>query len=265
MDTNKDKKKYSILTYNIGKYELMKEVKYKSPNAEYIYVTDDRSLTSSTWQMVYVDNPYPEDPFYLCYDIRFNPFKYVNTDIVLRIDGSMQVIGNTDELIDIFNAGGYDSCNVIHPVRNTIYDEMVVWCQCRGYSVEQANRVLSFMANYEGYDVKGYKCLFQYNFQIQRNNKVNNDLNSMIHSLLRYLAEDKHQVERVDQTVASFVINKYFQNRIKILPVDQRIAFSKYFSWFAHKSDYKFPHCGELIEPYMFNEPIDTNTIDYFG
>ena len=260
-----EEKKYSVLSYDIGNYEILKEVKYKSPNAEYIFVTDNTGLTSSTWDIKYVENPYPEDPFYLCYDIRFNPFKYVNTDIVLRIDGSMQVDGNTDELIDIFNAGGYDTCNVIHPVRNTIYDEMVVWCQCRGYKPEQANRVLSFMANYEGYDVKGYKGLFQYNFQIQRNNKVNNDMNSMIHSMLLYLAEDGKRIERIDQTVASFVINKYFQSRIKILPVDQRIAFSKYFSWFAHKSNYKFPDYGELIEPYMFNEPIDTNTVDYFG
>lgn len=258
-----DTKKYTVLTYNIGGYELMKEIEYKSPNAEYLYITDDRSLTSSTWEMVYVDNPHPEDNFDLCYILRFFPFDFVNTDIVLRVDGSMSIDGDTDEIIKVFNEGNYDTALCIHPVRRTIYDELLVWCQYRGYPVEQANKVLSFMANYEGYDVKNYQGLFQYNFQIQRKNKVNLDLNEMIHSLLRYLADDKHQVERIDQTVASFVINKYFQDKLKILPVDNRIAYSRFFSWYQHNSNIKYPVPDDMIEPYMFNKPVDTNLIKY--
>ena len=259
MVTNKE---YSILTYNIGKYEKIKEVKYKSERAEYILVTDDRSFTSNTWNVVYVDNKHPEDNFDLCYDIRFNPFKYVNTDTVIRIDGSMEVIGNTDELIDVFNEGNYDISLVMHPVRDNIFDEYVTWCKYRGYSVEQANYILNFMLKYEGYDVKGYKGLYQYNFMIQRNNKINNDLNSLTLSLLKYLAEDGKQIERLDQTVGSFVINKYF-NHLKVLPVDNRIAYSKYFSWYAHNSDNKFPDPDIQTKGYLFNKEVDTNTIQY--
>ena len=257
-----EEKKYSVLSYDIGNYEILKEVKYKSPNAEYLYITDDRSLTSSTWEMVYVDNPHPEDNFDLCYDIRFNPFKYAHTDIVLRIDGSMQVIGNTDELIDKFNEGGYDICLCIHPVRNTLLEEYRCWCACRGYKPEQANKILSFMANYEGYDVKNYKGLYQYNFMIQRKNKINFDLNSFTLSLLKYLAEDGKQIERLDQTVGSFVINKYFQN-LNVMAVDNRIGYSKYFAWYAHNSNVKFPTPDKPIEPYLFNSPVDTNIIEY--
>lgn len=257
-----EEKKYTVLTYNIGGYELMKEIEYKSPNAEYLYITDDRSLTSSTWEMVYVDNPHPEDNFDLCYDIRFNPFKYAHTDIVLRIDGSMQVIGNTDELIDRFNDGGYDICLCIHPVRNTLLEEYRCWCACRGYKPEQANKILSFMANYEGYDVKNYRGLYQYNFMIQRKNKINLDLNSFTLSLLKYLAEDGKQIERLDQTVGSFVINKYFQN-LNIMAVDNRIGYSKYFAWHYHNSNIKFPIPEPPIEPYLFNSPVDTNIIEY--
>ena len=36
--------KYSVLTYNVGGYEKIHEIKEKSPNAEYIYVTDDPTL-----------------------------------------------------------------------------------------------------------------------------------------------------------------------------------------------------------------------------
>ena len=255
-------KEYSVLSYNIGGYEKPKEVKFISPKAEYVYVTDDRSFTSNTWNVVYVDNKHPEDNFDLCYDIRFNPFKYVNTDTVIRIDGSMEVIGNTDELIEVFNEGNYDISLVMHPVRTNLFDEYVTWCKYRGYSVEQANYVLNFMLKYEGYDVKEYKGLYQYNFMIQRNNKINNDLNSLTLSLLKYLAEDGKQIERLDQTVGSFVINKYF-NHLKVLPVDNRIAYSKYFSWYAHNSNTKFPDPDIQTKGYLFNKEVDTNIIKY--
>ena len=45
--------KYSILCYIINNYENVKEVIEKDPNAEYILVTDDKNLKSSTWNVVY--------------------------------------------------------------------------------------------------------------------------------------------------------------------------------------------------------------------
>lgn len=36
-------KKYSILTYNIGGYEVLHEVENPSENCEYVYVTDDKA------------------------------------------------------------------------------------------------------------------------------------------------------------------------------------------------------------------------------
>lgn len=253
---------YTILSYNIGNYEILKEVKEKSPNAHYVYVTDNTGITSNTWDVVYVENKHPEDNFDLCYDIRFNPFRYTDDDIVIRIDGSMEVIGNTDELIDIFEEGGYDISLCIHPGRNTMLEEYKTWCAVRGYSTAQANKCLTFMANQEGYDVVNYKGLYQYNFMIQRRNKVNMDINRMTLALLKYLAEDGKQIDRLDQTLGSFIINKYFSDRIKVMAVDDRIAFSKYFQWYAHHSDVKYRFSDKLIEPYLFNNPVKVLDIE---
>src|SRR5574344_1312138 len=98
-----NKPRYSVLSYIIGNYEVVHEIEEITEGVEYVLVTDNHSLTSSTWNVVYVDNPHPEDPFDLCYQIRFNPFDYVTTDIVIRIDGSMRVAGNLDYLVDYFN------------------------------------------------------------------------------------------------------------------------------------------------------------------
>lgn len=258
------KPSYSLLSYNINNYEILKECDYKSPNAEYCYVTDNTGLTSSTWDMKYYDKPF-QDPFLACYDIRFHPFDYVNTDIVMRIDGSMKCIGNTDEIIDVFNKGDYDICFCIHPKRNTLIDEYLCWVKYRGYPVEQANKILSYMNNSEGYDVANYKGLYQGNFVIQRNNKVNKMLNDDVFQFLLDFKPAGKQIERLDQTATSYIFNRFYYNKMKVMCVDNRIAYSKFFEWYMHNSDYKFERTDAdiEIEPYFLNKPVDTDSIFY--
>ena len=153
--------KYSVLTYIIGDYECVHEIKEKDPEAEYILVTDNVNLTSDTWEVLVVDNPHPEDNFDLCYKIRFNPFDYVHTDIVVRIDGSMQVNQSLAPIIKKFEDEKYDIALLFHPTRSTLIEEYTAWVQQRGYNMEQANAVLNFLAAFEGYDVKNYKGLYQ--------------------------------------------------------------------------------------------------------
>lgn len=249
---------YSVLTYNIGGYEIIHEIEEKSDRAEYIYVTDDKTITSSTWTVVYVENEHPDDNFDLCYKIRFNPFDYVHTDVVVRIDGSMGINKNLDSIVDFFN-NGFDLCVCIHPTRSNLYDEYVAWVQQRGYDVKQAERILSFIQYMEGYDVKKNSGLYQYNFMIQRKNAKNLNLNRMTLDLLYYLAPEGKEIERVDQTVGSFVLNKYFSD-MKVLPVDHRLFDKSYFTWYAHGSNTPL-NCGyESSTPYMFGEEITTMT-----
>lgn len=248
---------YSVLTYNIGGYEILHEIKEKSDRAEYLYITDDRSITSSTWTVVYVDNPHPEDNFDLCYDIRFNPFNYVHTDVVVRVDGSMGINKSLDPIVDFYN-NGFDLCLCIHPTRANLYDEYLAWVRQRGYDVHQAERILNFIQGMEGYDVRKDFGLYQYNFMIQRRNKVNHDLNAMTLTLLKYLAPEGKEIERVDQTIGSFIINKYFP-KMSILPVDQTLFNGGYFTWYQHHSDNAMS-CGNSRPPVLRGEEITTMT-----
>lgn len=251
---------YSVLTYNIGGYEILHEIKEKSDRAEYIYVTDDKTITSSTWTMVYVDNPHPEDNFDLCYKIRFNPFDYVHTDVVVRIDGSMGINRSLDPIVDFFN-NGFDMAVCIHPTRANLYDEYIAWITQRGYDPRQAEWVLNFLQGMEGYNVKKDIGLYQYNFMIQRRNKLNMALNSMTLSFLRYLAPEGKEIERVDQTVGSFVINKYFP-MMKIMPVDQSLFDGRYFTWYQHNSDNAMTCGAGTGKPMMLGHEITTMTFD---
>lgn len=110
-------KKYSILKYNIGNYDPHpEEIENSSDICEYVYVTDDKEFTSSTWKVIYVENPYPEDPFFICYYIRFHPFEYVSTEVVIRIDCAMRIPDprKVNILYNNFLESDCDICASIH-------------------------------------------------------------------------------------------------------------------------------------------------------
>lgn len=116
--------KYSILCYIINDYENVKEVKEKDPECEYILVTDNKSLKSDTWTVVYderlLDLP---SVFDRCYAIRFNVFKYCHTPICIYIDGNVQVNKSLKPLVDKFEDGRYDMCLMPHPLRYEFISE----------------------------------------------------------------------------------------------------------------------------------------------
>ena len=256
MSLNTNKPSYSVLTYIIGDYEVEHPILEKDPEAEYILVTDNVNITSDTWEVQFVENTHPEDPFDLCYKIRFNPFDYVHTDIVVRIDGSLGVEGSFAPIIKKFNDERYDIALEFHPVRQTLVEEYTTWVQERGYNLEQANTILNFLAQSEGYDVRNYKGLYQGGFCIQRNDRVSNNINRMTLALLKYLAPADKQVERLDQTIFSFIINKYFSD-IKIMWWDERLFFSQFIQFYHHNTNTprEFTSVKDLCKPFAFNKP----------
>lgn len=255
-------KQYSVITFNMGGYEVLREIKHKSPKAEYIYVTDDRSITSSTWEVRYIDNPHPEDNFFACFSVRYNPFDYVTTDVVVKIDGSLQVLDGIDEIIDCFNRGKYDICLETHPQRRTVREEYEVWCNTRSYSRAQADKVMDYMAG-TGYDVARYRGLYQYGLMIQRRNPVNLEINTATFALAQKFAPEGKKVDRLDQTIGSFVINSQFSERLKVMVVDERILHSRYFRRFQHNSWKEARFDGKFVRPYLFDKPHNSVRLNY--
>ena len=57
-----------------------------------------------------------ETPFERCFSVRYNVFKYASTDVCFTIDGSMEVKGSLDKLVQKFEDGKYDMCLMPHPL-----------------------------------------------------------------------------------------------------------------------------------------------------
>lgn len=255
------KYRYAVLSYIVGKgYEKEHPILVKDEDCDYVMVVDDPDYKSDSYRVVY-DPELSGTPFNKVLQIRYNPFKYTDAPIVIKIDGSMQVVGSLKSLVDKFEKDSYDISICMHPTRVNLYDEMVAWVQQRNVPVEEANKCLSFLAMYEGYDVKNHKGLYQLNYSIQRNDRVNNDLNRITYAFCKYLSPTTTNIDndvmRVDQIVFSAVLNKYFSN-IKVMPFDERINHSQFFKWYSHNSDipYSFGGVETLCKPYLFNKPL---------
>ena len=227
--------KYSVLTYNFGGYEIMREVCGWQSDVEYIYVTDDKTLTSSTWNIVYDESLDGKDIFDKCYSVRFNPFKYCSTDICVRIDASIQLLQPIDKIINDFVSKDFDIAFMPHHCFDNISDEYRAWCTFRGYDEQKAFDNTKFFHKC-GYDTDNYKGLYTGGIIIQKRNKKNEDINRMTYSFLKYLG-DENAIERNDQIVFTFVINNFFENDLKIMPISASLVESDTLILMVHGRD----------------------------
>ena len=248
-------KRYAVLTYIFGDYEKVHEVKEKDPDAEYILVTDDNHLTSSTWRVIVDRETVGRPVFERCFHVRYNPWLYTDADYVVRIDGSIGVNRSLKPVVDAFEEGGYDRCLMIHSDRNTIPDEYAAWVRIRNYPQEQANRCLDFIKRI-GYDTS-CRGLFQMCFEIVTRSPDNRILNSMTLDHLHYLRTED-DVERIDQTIFTVNMNHLFRDRIKVMPVSQNLVTDgNLMTWYWHNSD-KPNTAKPTIYPVMFGKGCKT-------
>lgn len=244
--------RYTVLTYIFGGYEHVREVKERDPEAEYVLVTDDPELRSDTWRVIYDRMLDGMTVWEKCYAVRFCPFGYANTDMVLRVDGSISIKRSLRPFVEKMEQG-YDRCLMIHPYRNTIPEEYDVWVRERNYPRKQADRCIDIMKGL-GYDLE-YKGLFQGTFEIVKRSRINSLVNAMTYDLLKYAATDSH-IQRINQTWLSFVVNKLFENDLKVLPVSEEILHGSWMEWYGHGVDDEVPLLP-MTDPYMFDKPVE--------
>jgi len=255
-------KRYTVLTYVFNNYEKVHEVEIKDPEANYILVTDDFLLVSDTWDIVY--DPFLEgmSPFDKTFFVRYHCFRYCDTDICLRVDGSIWIKDSLKPLIDTFEQGGYDACLMPHPFHDNFPDEYKDWIKVRHYPRKQAEKCIADMAA-KGYDFN-YKGLFQACFSIQRRGCQTDEIDKITYNYLKELGQDG-KIERLDQIPFSFIMNTRFSN-IKILPVSEQILRSYCMQWFEHGGfDMNLNAFYDRLKPdvhYMFNKEVECMYLD---
>lgn len=246
--------KYSVLTYIFDGYETVHEIEEKDPEAEYILVTDNPRLQSKTWRIYYDGSLIGKSGFDKTFEVRYNPFRYVTTETVIRIDGSIRIKASLKPIYEEFIRQQCDRCLMIHPLRNTIRSEYDIWVKKRQYPQKMAAAAIDFIKA-TGYDVDAPKGLYQANFEIVKHTWHNQLFNDMVLNFVRLLGEPG-KVDRLDQTISSFVLNHYFEGKISVMPVSEKLVTeSQYLQWCIHNSNKAIKNTQDKIPPILFGHP----------
>ncbi|MBR2345157.1 MAG: hypothetical protein IKA71_05165 [Lentisphaeria bacterium] len=248
--------KYTVLTYIFNGYENVREIGECDPNAEYLLITDDPELKSETWKVIYDHELDGLSPFDKCYRVRFSLFNYASTDICVYIDGSIHIQKSFSHLIDDFIAGNYEAGVMVHAQRDTFPEEYQVWMQFRNYPEKQAEKFFKLL-QHSNYDLN-FRGMFAGGFRIWRRTKLCADIDRMTMAFLTMLGEE-NQIERLDQTVFSYVLNTFFRD-INILPLSFQVILSDYMQWCHHGT--RIPHSefgfntAHADVQYVFNKRV---------
>ena len=245
--------------YNFNDYEVMREPEEIDPECEYIYVTDNRSLKSTTWKIVVDDSLDGLSAFDKCYHVRFNLFKYASTPICIYVDGSIHIHKSLRPLYNAFIASNADVGLNIHPTRSTMDEEYKAWLKYRNYPLIQKLKCYA-MFDAAHYDHK-YNGLYQGTVRICRNTVLNLKIDTAVFKTLMILGTNGH-IERLDQTIYSFILNTYFSN-IKVFPFSQQVFQSAYMTWMKHNTNDPIPINSDVYinKGFVFNQITELYTL----
>lgn len=224
--------KVCILTYNFGDYEVLREVKNPDSDFEYICVTDNENLKSNTWKIIYIKDQI-NDPWYKTLLVRYQPFNYTDAEIVVTIDGSMQINGSIKQLINDYINGQYFMATLVHPLYTNVKTDIKEELRCKRYQDIQAIRTLTYFNNLNyDYNFKGY---YLAGLMIRKNNNETRIMNSLVVQNINYISLFEGGLERIDQFQLTFVLNTYFK-QFKIMPLSIQCISNNIIQQYKHKS-----------------------------
>ena len=247
--------RYSVVTFVFGDYELLREPLETSSDCEYIAVTDNHNLTSKTWRIKYLPDCMNEaDSITKTMYVRYHPFEFATSNTCVVIDGSILLKKSLDFVVSKFNQSGANCALMLHWLHNNARKEYYEWVEQRSYSTQQCMKCQAFM-DAVGYttDIKG---AFEAGFKIQRNDVINNRLNTVVYKSLEFIGGGALHVERLDQGILTAIAHTKFPT-LKVFPVTHQIIQSQYMQYFQHKTNNPItvrvrPDCS-----YMFNKKVD--------
>lgn len=243
-------KLYSVLTYNFNDYEILREPSEIDPACEYVYVTDNPKFKDCTkvWKVVVDESLQGLSAFDKCYSVRFNLFKYVATGVCIYIDGSVQINKSLRVLYESFINSKADIGLNIHPTRDNVKDEYDIWVKSRGYDTYQRDKCLCMMKA-TSYDPL-FKGLYQGTLRICKNTLLNQKIDSLVYKTLVKLGS-WGTIERLDQTIYSFIVNKFF-SQVSVFPISSQVLQSDYLSWCQHGKSVIHPYNKDNDKPMVY-------------
>ena len=207
---------YSIIQAETNNYDQIYDC--LDHKAKHHILITDQVQSAASWEQRII-TPTIGYPFDDIFKIRWNPFEYTDSEYVIWLDGSIRVMGDLDIYINMMQAGNYDFATIRHPYRTNIFDEYIAWINMRHYPIAKAVWWMTFMER-TGYNLDSHG-LYQVNVCIFKNTPIVKEYAKRVWDML-HLFDTKH-AERLDQTIATYVLKHFYSSCINVLPLQDSI------------------------------------------
>ena len=94
-------KTIAVITFAFNEYDFPKKPYFVDDGIKYICVTDRPDLCDG-WTAIVDNNLLGKNPIYASYYVRYHAHEYTDADIILVVDGSIQIMGSVMPLVDKF-------------------------------------------------------------------------------------------------------------------------------------------------------------------
>lgn len=115
----------TVYTCITGNYDDLKTPLGRDPNVRYICFTNNPNLKSDFWEIEMISNPLKLDDIRLARYVKTNPHEFVHTPYSIWIDGSMQLVGSINGIMNHFVQKELDLLTVKHPFCGDVYEELM--------------------------------------------------------------------------------------------------------------------------------------------
>lgn len=224
-------KRYSVLTFNFGNYEVFREPEEVDEECEYVYVTDNPNLKSDKWKIIVEERFKEHSPYFKSFYVRYHPFEYVSTNTCIVIDSSMKIKKKLNKIVDDFNDSEHDIGLLLMPFHdNKPFEEIGIWNkQLRRLSDKQA-KLLWMLYRY--HKMENYRGGIDAGFKIVKNNALTKELHDTMWSYILFLKGDK-DICRLDQVVLSLLMYLKFRN-LSVMLFSRKWIQSPFIGYCAH-------------------------------
>ncbi|MGB8212640.1 MAG: glycosyltransferase domain-containing protein [Anaerolineales bacterium] len=214
---------YCVYTVLIGDYEQLNEQPIqKDSRIDFFCFTDNRSLVSETWKIIYIDPIFPMDSVRSSRLVKICPHRFLKAyDESLYIDNSMVLKQTPEEIYsELMQDGNTDLVVLNHNYRETVLDEFAAVIQLQ---YDNLNTILEQLNAYSLIcpDVLAEKPI-QSGFLFRKHNDAN-----VIETMENWLAQ-VFRYSRRDQLSVNYSLRK---SNLRVRKIECDVFNSKYFQY----------------------------------
>ena len=250
-------KRYTVLSYCFGNYDILREPDKMDPEAEYVYVTD-REIQSRNWKVIVDPGLSAKDPLYASYYVRHHPFEFAATPIVVTVDSSIRIHDSLADIVDAFDASGSDY-SVLCANYRTDEHKISEWLKRTPARVSKHD-VSALYALIKKFEQEKWKGAIGQAFNIYRDTPAMRRFSRHVWRYLLALGENGKPV-RIDEIVVHKLLARYAE--LKVFITSLQVIQSTYMTYCGHFTQTPvLPYSNYDQYYYLCNRPVYPHRFD---